>query len=100
MHTDGQLWATHIILNYDPILSSFQALKYMIKAKDPCLQQIKIVVPSFLVGTLLEGAQPMELPFQRTAEEEATSSLPVSKVIAKVAEVSDYEEDFEVFNQP
>ena len=42
----------------------------------------------------------MELPFQHTAEEEATSSLPVSKVIAKVVEVSEYEEDFEVFNQP
>ena len=33
VHTDGQLRAAHIILGYDPISSSFQAPKYMIKAR-------------------------------------------------------------------
>lgn len=35
--TDGQLQATHVILNYKPISTYFQAPKYMIKAKDPQL---------------------------------------------------------------
>ena len=72
----------------------------MIKAKDPWLQQINIAIPGFLVGTPLESTQPVELPFQRTAEEEATSSLLVPEVTTKVVEVSDSEEDFKVFNQP
>ena len=72
----------------------------MIKAKDPWLQQINIAIPGFFVGTPLESTQPVELPFQRIAEEEATSSLLVPEVTTKVVEVSDSEEDFKVFNQP
>ena len=41
----------------------------------------------------------MELPFQRSAEEEAISSHPVLEETAKVVEVLDSEEDFEVFDQ-
>ena len=41
----------------------------------------------------------MELPFQRTAKEEATLSQPIPEEIANVVEVSDSEEEFEVFNQ-
>ena len=72
----------------------------MIKAKDPWLQQINIAIPGFFVGTPLESTQPVELPFQHTTEEEATSSLLVPEVTTKVVEVSDFEEDFKVFNQP
>ena len=72
----------------------------MIKAKDPWLQQINIAIPGFFVGTPPESTQPVELPFQRIAEEEATSSLLVPEVTTKVVEVSDFEEDFKVFNQP
>ena len=39
VHTDGQLRAAHIILGYDPISFSFQAPKYVIKAKDLRLHQ-------------------------------------------------------------
>ena len=35
LHTDKQLRATHIILEYKPISTSFQSPKYIIKAKDP-----------------------------------------------------------------
>jgi len=42
----------------------------------------------------------VKLPFQCTAEEKATSSVSIPKVTTKVVEVSDSEEDFEVFNQP
>ena len=55
VHTDGQLRVAHIILSYDPISSSFQAPKYLIKVKDPRLQQINIVVLGFLASTPPEG---------------------------------------------
>ena len=63
IHTNGQLQATHIILGYDPISPSFQAPKYVIKAKAPGLQQINIIVPGFLASTPPEGTQLVELPF-------------------------------------
>jgi len=44
VHSDGQLRATHLILNYTPISKSFQALKCFIKAKDPRLHWISIAV--------------------------------------------------------
>ena len=50
LHTNGQLRAAHIILGYKPISPSFQAPKYVIKAKDPRLHQINITVPGFLTG--------------------------------------------------
>ena len=37
VHTDRQLRVTHFILGYNPISSSFQAPKYVIKANDPRL---------------------------------------------------------------
>ena len=40
-----------------------------------------------------------ELPFQCTAEEEATPSQPTLEETAKVVEVFNSEKDFEVFNQ-
>ncbi|KAL0001256.1 hypothetical protein SO802_015037 [Lithocarpus litseifolius] len=99
VHTDEQLRAAHIILGYDPISSSFQAPKYVIKMKDPQLQQINIVVPGFLASTPPEGTQKVELPFQRTVEEEATPSQPTPNEKPKVVELSDFEEDFKFFNQ-
>ena len=35
VHTDGQLRAAHLILDYIPISKSFQAPKCVIKARDP-----------------------------------------------------------------
>ena len=75
VHTDGQLRAAHIILGYDPISFSFQAPKYVIKAKDLRLHQINIAVSIFLTGPALEGTQLVELPFQLTTEEEVTPSF-------------------------
>ena len=75
VHTDGQLRAAHIILGYDPISFSFQAPKYVIKAKDLRLHQINIAVSIFLTGPAVEGTQLVELPFQLTAEEEVTPSF-------------------------
>ena len=56
VHKDGQLRVVHLILNYDPISSSFQAPKYMIKVKDIRLHQINIIVLGFLdASPVLEG---------------------------------------------
>lgn len=41
----------------------------------------------------------MELPFQRTIEEEANPSQPTPNETPKIVEVSDSEEDFEFLNQ-
>ena len=45
---DGQLRAAHLILSYNPLSSSFQAPKCVVKAKDPCLHLVNVVVPGFL----------------------------------------------------
>lgn len=47
LHKDDQLCATHVILKYTLISFSFQSLKHVIKAKDPRIMWIDIVVPEF-----------------------------------------------------
>ena len=47
MNEDDQLRAAHLILGYKPISSSFQVPKCVIKARDPYLQRISVVVPGF-----------------------------------------------------
>ena len=65
VHFDGQLRVAHIILGYKPISTSFQAPKYVIKAKDPQLHQINIAVLGFLIGPPPKGTHLVELPSQR-----------------------------------
>ena len=48
VHSDGQLRAAQLILGYNLLSSSFQALKCVIKAKDLRLHLINITVPGFL----------------------------------------------------
>lgn len=97
VHRDTQLKAGHLNLGYDPISSSFQVPKYMIKAKDIRLHQINIVVPGFLdSGPVPEGVQQAELPFQHMTEEEVTPSQLAIKEEEQVVEVSDSKD---VFNQ-
>ena len=80
---DEQLRAAHLTLGYTPISSSFQAHKCVIKARDPHLYQINVVVPGvlgFLVtNPISEGMQQVELPLLRTAEEVTTPSQPTIK---------------------
>lgn len=61
-HTDRQMYPAHVILRYKPISSSFQSLKYVIKVKDPQLQQINIAVPRFLTSPPPKGTHQVELP--------------------------------------
>ena len=117
VHTDGQLRATHLILDYISIFKSFLVPKCVIKARDPWLQRISIAAPDFFLsgpvpeGTLTtepipEGIPKVAPPLQCATEEEATSSQPSSKEREQIVEVSDtkgfedFENDFEVFNRP
>ena len=46
---DGQLRAAHLILGYTPISFAFQALKYVIRARDPRLQRVSVAYKGFIV---------------------------------------------------
>ena len=85
VHTEGQLRAPHLILDYIPIYKSFQVPRCVIKARNLCLHRISVAAPSFLTtgpipeGTLTtnpipEGIPRVALPYQCSTEEEATSS--------------------------
>ena len=114
VHTDGQLRAAHLILDYIPISKSFRVPKCVIKAKDPRLHRINVATPGFLIiglvpkGTLTttpipEGIPKVALPPQHTIEEATSSHLAITKEEEKeeeMVEVSDSEDEFEVFNQP
>ena len=68
IHIDGQLRAAHLILDYIPISKSFQALRCVIKAKDPRLHRISVAAPGFLIsgpipkGTLTTDPIPEGIP--------------------------------------
>ena len=102
VHSDGQLRAAHLTLGYNPLLSSFQALKCVIKVKDPRLQLINVAVPGFLnPSSGPQGLLKVEPLLQYKAEDEATPSQPATKEEEEeVVEVFDSEDDFEVFNRP
>ena len=51
VNSNGQLRAAHLILGYTPILSSFQAPKCVIRARDPRLYLVNMdLMPSLLIG--------------------------------------------------
>ena len=50
VHTDGQLRAAHMILDYVLISKSFLVPKCVIKARDPRLQRISVATPGFLIA--------------------------------------------------
>ena len=101
VHKDRQLRAAHLILSQNPLSSSFQVPKYVIKVKDRRLHLINIAVSGFLnPSPAPKGVQLVEIPSQYTAEEEATPFQLTIKDEEQVVEVSDFEDDFEVFNQP
>ena len=75
VHNDGQLRATHLILSYTLLSSSFQVSKCVIKAKDPHLHLINIVVPGFHnPGLGPRGVLKVEPILQYKAEDKATPS--------------------------
>ena len=111
--TNRQLRAAHLILDYIPISKGFQAPKCVIKAKDPHLQRISVAAPGFLItgpipegtlsiGSIPEGIPKVALPPQHTAEEGTSSHPSIIKEEEEkeeIVEVSDSEDEFDVFNQ-
>ena len=114
VHTDGQLRAAHLILDYMPISNAFQAPKYVIKAKDPRLQRISVAIPGCLItgsvpeGTLAtcpipKGITRVTQPPQHTIEEGTSSHLALIKEEEEeeeeVVEVSNSKDEFGIFDQ-
>lgn len=92
----------HVILGCKPISSSFQSPKYVIKARDPRLPLIDIVVLGFIAGSLRKGTQHIYLTNLQAAEEEL---IPLDfeqekqEETVRVLEAVDLEEDFNVFSR-
>ena len=89
IHFDGQLRGAHLILDYTPISKSFQALKCVIKAKDPRLHRISVVAPGFLIiGPVPEGTLATILILEGTL-----ATTPIPEGIPRVATEEEEEED-------
>ena len=79
---DGQLRAAHLILGITPISRAFQAPKCVIKAHDPRLRHISVVVEGFLFpeGVLIpEGTfstQPILFPGPTTEGTQSSTPIP------------------------
>ena len=106
VHTDGQLRAAHLILDYIPISKSFQVPKCIIKARDPRLQRISVANPGFLItGPIPECVLSTNPILEGIPKVEASSSRPIIKDKEKeqekekeLVQVSDFEDNFKVFN--
>jgi len=75
----------------------------VIKARDPRLHQINVAIPSFLIpGPIPDGVLQVELPSRFATKAKATPSQPIIKEEEgeEIVDVSDLEDDYEVFNQP
>ena len=70
----------HLILECTPLSSSFQALKCVIKAKDPRLHLINVAISGFLnPGLRPQGVLKVEPILQYKAKNETTPSQPAVK---------------------
>ena len=108
---DGQLWAIHLILNYEPLSRAFQDASQAIRVGDPRIARIDVFMPGFLARRDLP---PIELPLQRSPckvaaprEEIASSRLSLKveidqfrleeegEVLEKLVELLDSEVKFD-----
>ena len=98
------------ILSYTPTSMTFQVLKCVIKARDPRLHQINVATISFLIfGPIPEGVLNTNPIPEGIPRVEASSSSPIVKENeeeeeeeeeeGEIVEVSDSEDNFDVFNQ-
>ena len=62
VNEDGQLWASHLILDYEPLSRIFQDVGQAVKAGSPRLARIDVSKPGFLARRDLPPVQP---PVQR-----------------------------------
>ena len=68
MSKDRQFRAIHLILNFQPLFDKFQDVGYAIRAGDPQLARIKVLMPGFLAQ---EDIMLVKLPFRRSPHEAA-----------------------------
>ena len=109
---NGQLRAAHLILGYKPISRTFQALRCVIRAKDPRLHRISVAYEGFIVP---EGVPlPKNTPFTQSLPVATFSiGVPSPSLILQVEKEEEEEQreegfvdltestnKFEVFNQP
>ena len=103
---NGQLRAAHLILGYMPISHAFQALRCMIKARDPRLHRISVAYEGFVVPEGAPFTQPLSVA---TLSARISSSPPVLQEEGEGEEereeegfmdLTDSVDEFEVFNQP
>ena len=66
MSEDKQLRAIHLILNFQPLFDKFQDVGHAIRAGDPRLARIDVLVPRFLAR---EDIVPVDLPSCRPPHE-------------------------------
>lgn len=108
IHSNGQLRAAHLILGYTTIFKSFPAPKCVIKANDPRLHWISVVVPGFLLPSPKpEGVQAVTPIFKGIPKVEVSSSYSVieegkeekEEEREKIVKVSNSKDDFDVFDQ-
>ena len=109
---DSQLRAAYLILGYTPISHAFQALRCVIRAKDPRLHRINVVYEGFVV--LKSIPLPTSTPFTQLLPVATLSAgLPFPSPILQEGEEEEEEQEdkgfvdltesadkFEVFNQP
>ena len=108
--SDDQLRAAHLILGYTPISRAFQALRCVIRAKDPRLHRISVAYEGFVVpeGNPLPRSTPLTQPLPVAT---FSAGVPSPSSILQVEEEKKEEQeekgfvdltestnDFEVFN--
>ena len=109
---DGQLRVAHLILGYMPISRAFQALRCVIKARDPRLHRISVAYEGFVVpeGIPIPEGTPFAQPFLvATLSAGIPSSPPIlqeeeegeeEKEEEGFVDLTDFVDKFEAFNQP
>ena len=72
---DRQLGVVHLILDFKPFSDKFQDVSNVIRAGDPWLAQIDIMVQGFLAW---EGTVQVELPFHHASLEATVSRKEIA----------------------
>ena len=109
---DGQLRVAYLILGYKPISCTFQALRCVIRAKDPRLHRISVAYEGFVVpeGVPFPRNTPLTEPLLvATFSTGVPSPSPILQVKEEEEEEQEGEgfvdliksiDEFEIFNQP
>ena len=93
---DGQLRAAHLILGYKPISCAFQALRCVIRAKNPRLHRISDAYEGFVVldGVPLPRNSPLTQPIPVAILSAGVPSLSPILQVKEEEEEEQGEEDF------